>query len=183
MNLLNDLESLDTPAFTTAEIALAIGIPAETLRTWIKRGDIELVQSEPENQRHPGTGRNRLLSLRRAIHIGLVAELVKTGLSPSEASTLALHYSDIGDGTAAWVGEGEPVITRMPGCLYQKDGPTIFRVFNRRDGKRVASVDRGSVTRNALFVMGGTSVRSVIAVNMDALDGEIRSALRAIARR
>ena len=100
------------PSFSTAQVAHVAGVALDTLLTWIKRGNIELMETEM-----PGRGREREFSLHRLLHIALVARLAKGGMEVKPASAAALSWSDAGNPH------------RIPGGLFQT-GRTLFVVHH-----------------------------------------------------
>ena len=171
---------MDYPRFSTADVADAAGVPAETLRTWIKRGDITLVTSEPD-QFTPGTGRNRLFTFKRTLSVVLTAELLRLGLAVKTASTLATRFTDTGEAVGYW-GDEEPDLskTRRPGELF-KDDQTIFVVrFPYNDDAPEANVERLKEATKSPFWVGSRKFRSALFVNLDHMVEQVRGKLNVI---
>lgn len=103
-------ESLDQARFSTAQVAEAAGISANTLGAQIRRGEIVLAGDAPEAV-NPGTGRSRLFTARRALHIALTQRLAKSGIPVTAASKLALAFTDhtaADDEAGAMLGDALP---------------------------------------------------------------------------
>ncbi|SNB65455.1 MerR HTH family regulatory protein [Rhodoblastus acidophilus] len=159
----------DSPEFSTAEVAGAAGLPVETLRTWIKRGDIALVHDTPDRFT-PGTGGRRLFTFRRSLNICLAAELVRNSISVKEASKIALEFTDMG-GNAGGYREGELVDelknVRLPGDLFPDDTTILVVRFPSDGGEPDAKVERLKDAKDALFHIAGKNCRSVLLIDID----------------
>ncbi|MGE0418521.1 MAG: hypothetical protein AB7O80_17105 [Acetobacteraceae bacterium] len=169
------IHPLDVPRFSIGRVANAAAVPAPTLSTNLRRGDIALAGNESPTDRHPGTGQHRIFSTRRALHIALTVALTRSGMAVRQASRLALAFTDHNGGDTAEVatiddGSDIPMPERMPGKLY-RDG-TVFRVLVAADGEPIASVDRvGHVTDP--FMRDNRRYLSVVMVDLDALCGSV----------
>ncbi|WP_141563197.1 MerR family transcriptional regulator [Teichococcus rhizosphaerae] len=134
--------------FFSSDVCRAVGIDMATLKNWIKRGVI--LMSDQDRERYgiegpsqerlaTGSGRSHLFTLRRVIQTALVAELTRLGVPPGKAGMLALKFTDVGKGGAAY--EGEPLtIKRFPGQLFQA-GLTVLVAYSDKDTGTVINVD------------------------------------------
>src|SRR5437763_1829609 len=185
--------SMSRPSFSAAEVAQAAEVQIETLRSWIKRGEIMLVKEESEDLRHPGTGRSRRFSLRRVLHIALMARLLRaTRLTPACASRVALQWSDIGgdaDGGAMAVWEGGKIDEskiRDPGHLFST-GRTLFVVWHgltdedddlpEADAVQVVGNDKSIDYVFGLRVRRTRTAESVTIIDLNELDLQVRARL------
>ena len=125
---------LDRPSFPTVDVAERLNIPFSTISNWLTRRDIRALERDPHELRSPGTGRSRRFSLRRVLHIALMAQLVRVGLAPRAASYAALRWTDDSDSPARYAADAhDPTKDRNPGELF-KDGKTLFIVWHGLDG-------------------------------------------------
>lgn len=159
-------DAFSAPRYTSAEVAKAVNWPVETLRSAIKRREIkaigEVILTDDESpleppepvQLHPGIGRSRLFSMRRALHVAIVAELTKLKFSVGDASMLALRFSDVGESFVYRNGESRVVTPRPPGGLFNDD-TTVFVVrFRATDGSPTGTVERLSTCYGTLLKQG-----------------------------
>jgi hypothetical protein len=92
------------------EAATAAGLKPYLLKTWIDRSPAAL-RLGAFDQQGGGTGRPRLLTLRRVICAGVAAELVALGLIASRAGELAFQLTDVEVPRYSEAGEIDPKIT------------------------------------------------------------------------
>lgn len=165
------LSPLDVPRFTTAQTAAAADTPLNTLAAQLRRGDIALGSDEPADVRNPGTGRSRIFSARRVLHIALTQALARAGVGVGQASKLALFFTDTnaadGDQAASIIGPALAV-GREPGKLFA-DGETVFRVLFHSDGQTVASIDRLASVTESPFYRDNEKFAGVLLIDMDSL--------------
>ena len=160
---------LDMPRFTTQAIAKAAGVSFNTLETWLSRGQIALPQNDPGEGRHPGQGRTRLFSARRALHIALTARLVPT-LSARAASAAALHFTDMGTANSEFPGFGPGDPVRAPGELIPGADCTVFRLLiPSGGGDPIVSIETLGAILSAPFVGGHLRYQAVLLVDLDDL--------------
>jgi hypothetical protein len=107
----------DQPIFSVSQVADAIGAPAETLRTWIKRDGIKSLHAKDEIFL-PGVRRSHLISPRKALQVAATYRLVRLGMSPSAASLAAAY----------WTEAGTP--DRLPADLFKKSGSTFLVAYD-----------------------------------------------------
>jgi hypothetical protein len=168
------LSPIDLSRFATAQAADAAGVPLGTLAMQLKRGDIALSGDEVNEQRHPGTGRSRVFSARRILHIALTAELARAGVSIKLASHLALAFTDHAGADSfgsAEIGDtyDGAEMGRTPGHLIN-GAETVFRVLFHADGREpVPSVDRLADVKANPFGRDSTQYRAVVMVDLDDL--------------
>lgn len=169
---------LDMPRFTTAAVAHAAGIPLDTLGTWLKRGQIAAAPSGIAEGRHPGTGRSRLWSARRALHVVLTARLAPT-LDVREASAAALHFTDFGSVADDFPGFGPDIPARQPGELIPGASRTVFRLTLPRGGAAaVPSVEPLDEVKDSLFA----GAAAVLLIDLDDLRARALASLEASVR-
>ena len=174
------LEMLDRPTFRTEESAIAADMPQPKLKTWLLRGVIQHVDTEPEDLRHPGAGRSRRLTLRRTLHIALAERLNNAGILPRTASLAALRWSDMGHPprTAA---NGKVIRDGCRPAELYPNGRTMFVFFHGlgTDDAPVAEVKQvtPSTSAGALFQFGTKSAGEVTVVDLNLLDAQVRSRL------
>ena len=89
--------SLDKPVFLLGEVAEAAGITETVLKAWIARKVVPVGKFDIAAQ---GKGRARLFTLRRAISVAVTAELVRLGVTASQAALFALALTDYEPGAA-----------------------------------------------------------------------------------
>lgn len=77
--------SLDEPRYLLGQVAYAAGVSSNLLKAWVARKIIPM--GEHDREAH-GKGSARVFTFRRALAIGFAAELVKLGLSATEAGRL-----------------------------------------------------------------------------------------------
>jgi hypothetical protein len=92
--------ALDTPTYSINDVAAAAGISTAKVKKMLDDGVISLGPYDQEaTQGVPG-----LFTLRRVISIGLAAESVALGMSPSMAARLAFMFTDGSPRDRAWLG-------------------------------------------------------------------------------
>ena len=80
------VSSIGTPSLSTDALSEITGVPAVTIRAWIKRGHIELRTTE-----RPGTGKAMLFSFHDAVEIMALSQLARLGIAPGK---FAAHASE-----------------------------------------------------------------------------------------
>ncbi|MGF7173363.1 hypothetical protein [Azospirillum doebereinerae] len=175
--------NIAVPRFTTAQVAAAAELPLATLQNWLARK--MLVINDDDDS--PGTGRMRLFSMRRAIHISLVAELVRHGVAVSRASFIAIGFTDVGNAIAYY---GNSPTTedlknfRAPGQNFS-NGTTLLIVRPPKDGEveadnvSVVCAESYQVPMWDLFGSNQQEGSSAIVVNMTKLCDRVAGALQA----
>lgn len=112
MTISNDL--MAQPLYSTAELAHATGVPAETIRTWFKRNILNFSQAGMgEDVERVGLGRR--YSANTALLVAIMGRLTAGGMVAADARHAASHF------VFASVDE------RDPGCLYFT-GQTILAI-------------------------------------------------------
>ncbi|MBB2163845.1 hypothetical protein HLH26_04710 [Gluconacetobacter sp. 1b LMG 1731] len=132
------------PRYTTKEVCAATGVKYDTFKTWIVRdlilGGIEkdareewkshelpVVEAEADARENKAKGVERRLCLSQAMQVAIMAHFVDLGLPASKASRIALSFTVLGEGGAAW-GDDPIVIKRRPGRPYDK-GYTMLAAY------------------------------------------------------
>lgn len=118
------------PRFELRDIANAIPAELDTLRKQIERGQLRYTGDHVgEEAIGAGRGRPRLYSATRAFHIALSYEIARFGIPISEASRLALQFSDLG---------GEPESGKEPaGEIVPEDTEAAAPIEKIRLGGRL----------------------------------------------
>lgn len=140
---------LDERVYPTALAAHGAGEPLETVLTRIKRGDLELLGDE-----RPGTGRERRFSLRRVMHLALIARLTRHGAKAKQAAEAAQQWTDVGR------------LERLPLGLFAK-GQTYFIARVDRDGNVPEAEVTNSDSLLRAFALAGDD--TIAAVHMNQL--------------
>ncbi|MEL6364330.1 MAG: hypothetical protein AAFR11_05770 [Pseudomonadota bacterium] len=127
------LPAENQPGIKISRAAEAAGIPVATARTWYARGHIFLREYDQDSGE---SGSMRLLSVRSAIQLCLAAELVRLGISSSEAGQIAMQFAYGGGGYGNYGDEdlGPPVETRPNGGLFPDGETWLFVSRDRWDG-------------------------------------------------
>lgn len=171
------LDPFVVPQFTLDEVARACrvegaadGVDATTLAQQIHRGHIALSNPAADEPQKPGTGRRRLFSPLRALHIAITQEIAAYGLPVRTASELALKYTDKSyeseDGETPMKATivGEPrVEPRFPGHQFSR-GITGISIVRDYSGLQA------SVVRLDMINPGETS--SNLLINITRLEAE-----------
>jgi len=165
----------DWPRYTTNQVAEAIGVSTETLKSWFKRNSIMHVKGEPEALRHPGTGRTRLFNFKQVIHLGLVAALARVGVEIETASEVAFEFTHKGE-TTTGPADAVPEPARGP-CELYPDDITVLRVLVGNEGELDADVCRLSDLAKSGFHTRGHAWPSFIAIDLNALVYRVRVGL------
>lgn len=71
------ISSSEIPSLSTDELSKITGVPAVTIRAWIKRGHIVLRASD-----RPGTGKTMLFSFHHALQVLALSQLTRLGMPP-----------------------------------------------------------------------------------------------------
>ena len=115
--------------YSMAEASGAIGMQLNTLKTWIKRGNIEFGANEIKPPKKGS--RAHQFGYRTVVRLAVTWELVKFGTSPERAWFAALKFTISGNASTG----------RLPGELW-KEGQTYLilphaeesKLFNLPDG-------------------------------------------------
>jgi hypothetical protein len=173
------LNQLDMPRFTTAEAAVACGMKSTALGVRLHRGDVKQPPDVTDEAWKPGTGRSRMLSERRVLHLVLTQELARIGLDVALASNLALQFTDVGGAgqdAAVLVDQHLPPV-RLAGALIE-GRRTLFRVLYPMDGgEPVARVDAADAVSAAPLMADHLPCLAGVIVDMDALVARTRQRL------
>jgi DNA-binding transcriptional MerR regulator len=138
-----------------ATVSRAVGVPAPTLASWIDRGLVDLGLP-------PGTGRPRTFTRDDIIRVALVAELVRLGVSVSEAAKAAATFSDD-------AGADRDAAELFP------NGRTVLIVD--ADGARVINVEVPRETFDAAMNATYGETRAVIAVVVNTVVARVDAGL------
>lgn len=84
-------DTTTVPRWRLADVLRATGLSPHRLARWLDRGVIQL---RPYDGESDGSGAPRMFSLRRVLHIAIVAELTRLGISAARASRAALAFTD-----------------------------------------------------------------------------------------
>jgi len=86
----------DDPRFTLSQVADAVGVSANTLRSWLQRKHWRLDMAIGDSPAEIA-GKAHLVTLRRALHIGAAVELIRNDVDPARAFQAARSFVDIHD--------------------------------------------------------------------------------------
>lgn len=177
------LSQLDIPRFTTLAVAEAASVSFSTLQSWLAREQIIARPGTSSEGLHPGTGRSRLHTARRALHIVLTTRLMPT-FSPRVASSMALHFTDMGsDDGSEFGGFGPNIPKRLPGELIDGASRTIFRVLlPASGGTPIPLIERYEDVMASPFIGGHARFQSVLMVDLDDLRARTLASLEASVR-
>ncbi len=157
------LSSPEIRRFTTAQAARACRMTQNSLALMLNTRAIALTNDMSPQDRNPGFGNPRTLSLRCVLHLALVAELSRVGLPQASASRLALQFSD----SAA--------------VDFPRDEPasrTVFRVlYPSMGGAPVAEVDYLGAMQASVMDAGLGPCIATLLIDLDALQARARAAL------
>jgi hypothetical protein len=168
----------DEPKFTMSQVAEAVAVSANTLRSWLQRNHWRLDTNKGDSPTE-AAGKAHLLTLRRALHIGAAVELIKNNVEPARAFAAALSFVDIFDPT-----EDDDGHFRGPEGLFQTgwtlliaypDTPfgVVMRVENNPGAKNQSPLSK------LLFpkMFSPRRGRSGTFVWLNQIDTQIRTAL------
>lgn len=127
---------MDVPSFKLSEVARAADLEANTLRSWLQRGYWKLDQTVGDNLAEVH-GKAHLVTLRRALHIGAAADLIRSGVDPSRAFRAARAFVYDFDPLAERGGH-----PRGPGGLYV-EGWTLLVAYPDNSKGVITWVDDG----------------------------------------
>ena len=148
---------LDSPSFTVAQVARAAGVPVATLRSHLQRQHWRL-DGEDVPADEPGKG--HLVTMRRALQIGVAVELIRNGVDPKRAFRAAAGFSDFGGPKDRAPGElfdaGHTALVLSPGeewpevVRFGDDTParTLFAPTGKEAGKSAVIVWLDKIVRD-----------------------------------
>jgi hypothetical protein len=142
------VNDLDEPRYSIAAIARATDVPPATLRSWLQRRHLWLAKHDSPAE---AFGHAHRLSLRSALRIGAMAELIALGVPPRRAGEAALRWTEAG------------TLERLPAGLYAKP-MTVLCVYE-------------GVTE--LLFHEGQDRNGVVVVVLDFVDRAVRTRLGA----
>jgi hypothetical protein len=116
--------SLDAPKFLAGDVAAALRLSETLLKAWLQR---KLIPMGSHDMPAIGKGSARVFTLRRIISIGIGAELVRLGFSPSRAFAMAFMATVL-----SIVGDEKLVFPLKYFCAYIEDDQDklSFSVWN-----------------------------------------------------
>jgi hypothetical protein len=123
--------TLDAPKFLAGDVAAALCLSETLLKAWLQR---KLIPMGSHDMPAIGKGSARVFTLRRIISIGIGAELVRLGFSPSRAFIMAFGATDL-----SLVGE-ELVFPMKYFCAYIEDEQDnlSFSIWN--DDRQISEI-------------------------------------------
>jgi hypothetical protein len=151
------VNDLDEPRYSIAAIARATDVPPATLRSWLQRRHLWLAKHDSPAE---AFGHAHRLSLRSALRIGAMAELIALGVPPRRAGEAALRWTEAG------------TLERLPAGLYAK--PMTVLCVNAGGGAEVKNVPLNGPA-DTLFHGGN----GVTAVFLELVDRAVRTRLGA----
>ena len=179
------LDPLDIARFTTAQAATACGITPGSLAAILHRGAVVLSDDEAPETRNPGTGRTRLFTARRVLHLALTLELAGFGLPISDASRLALVFSHVGGSghDRATLLDEPATEDRAPGHLIEGAAAVFRCLFPVDRGAPVGRVDSLDAVQSAPLRGEHALYRAAVLIDLDRLHGRVLAALGMLAPR
>jgi hypothetical protein len=117
--------------YSMVEVAAAAEMQLNTLRTWIKRGNIAIVRSEIKKH-----GKAHRLNYRTVVRIAITWEFVKLGTAPERAWTAALRFTVTGNASRG----------RGPGELW-KEGQTYLILAHSKEPELLNLADDAPASR------------------------------------
>lgn len=138
-----DIRTFDVwePRYTTKEVCAAAGIKYDTMKTWFQR-DLILGEDDTDDRENKTHGAERRLSFGRAMQIAIMGHFCALGIPASKASRIALAFTDLGEGGAAW-GNAPVALKRLPGRLY-KNGLTMIAGYADEEFGHVFNIENSS---------------------------------------
>lgn len=161
---------LAVPRYTTAEISKATDVPAETIRTWFKRGVLTLKDEKGLGTAPEAKGLGRKFNAYMAMVIAIMGRLTegKGGISAELAKQAAFLFSFTGD-------ESRPIC----GLRREREGQTWLIIRRMKDG-----IDRCEVESSAVLDMASIFApegNRVVILRLDALWKQVFGRLEIIA--
>lgn len=114
--------SVDEPRYLLGQVAFAAGVSGNLLKAWVARKIIPM--GEHDREAH-GKGSARVFTFRRALAIGLAAELVRLGVSAAEAGRLGTRAVEVG--LFASKDKHKPLVVDLL-AIYPTEGGTSIDV-------------------------------------------------------
>ncbi|MBE2181610.1 MAG: hypothetical protein IAE97_14185 [Chthoniobacterales bacterium] len=144
---------LDSPLFPVAVAAQAALTAPGTMRMWLQRGSVQLLESDAsfEQSLVPSKGGSpRLLTLRAVLTLATAAALVRKGTDVKDAYKAAKNWTWFGDD---WDGQGP--CPRDPAELYPEPDFTVLVQHMGENAKVVRFGPRHPLEFADLFASGG----------------------------
>ena len=153
------MNDLDEPRYSIAAIARATDIPVATFRSWLQRGHLWLAKHDRPAE---AFGRAHHLSMRSALRIGAMAELIALGVPPRLAGEAALRWTEAG------------ALDRLPAQLYAK--PLTVLCVDAAGDTEVRHLPLNGDVSTLFYGRKG-----VTAVILDLVNRDVRTRLEAAA--
>lgn len=161
---------MDSPIYRLSDVAKATGLSVGTLRSWLQRGhwrvDMAIGDSPAEI-----AGKAHLITLRRALQIGVAAELIRNNVEPARAFEAARSFSD----HANRLELGSDQIG--PGELFPAPAWTLLIVYPERSYGVVKRIDRRTPMQDILFSGELGAEHSGVFVWLNQVDKQVRTGL------
>ena len=156
--------------FSSSEACTAAGIDQATLKNWVSRDPPALLLSA--NERVAAGQRGSFsFSFARVMQLALVAHMVALGFAPRRAGMIAQCFTDYGDASSGWVGEGHPKTARLPNELYES-GWTILLTHQGDDTGEVVNVEPGQAW-DPFFSQGRGFQRVALSLNINFIMSDV----------
>lgn len=163
MHKASTLDKFDEARWTIAEVGRAIGRPANSIRSDLQRGHVKLYESDKLAEVN---GLPHLLSLRSALCLGAMGELIAHFVPPKLAGAAATQWAYFGDAE------------RDPACLYP-DPYTYLCVYKGGLHDVLHVPIKTGFAFNMLLPPGGRRQSGMVAIVLDDVDRAVRSGLLA----
>lgn len=122
---------MKTAKYRLGDVSRAVGIPTETLKTWMHRRDALAADTQKylaPDEAGDGPGRYAAYSLRTVLRIAVMVEQTKWGISPTIALQNACVFTDIHSGRRnhTWAGGQGSIDVMFRGSQPQRDAGELF---------------------------------------------------------
>jgi hypothetical protein len=172
----HEVAMFDDPRFTLSQVADAAGVSANTLRSWLQRKHWRLDMAIGDSPAEIA-GKAHLVTLRRALHIGAAAELIRNDVDPARAFKAARSFVDVYD--PIFEGDGH---FRGPDGLFET-GWTMLVAYPDQEHGVIVRIENDPMAKDQTSLLSllfpklyGTK-RSGTFVWLNQVDKQIRTAL------
>jgi len=166
----------DDPRFTLSQVAEAVGVSANTLRSWLQRKHWRLDMAVGDSPAEIA-GKAHLVTLRRALHIGAAVELIRNDVEPARAFRAARSFVDVFNPRF----EADRHVRGEEGLF--EDAWTVLVAYPDQEWGEVIRVEKNPKAKDQtplldlLFPKLGGRKRSGTFVWLDQVDKQVRTAL------
>jgi len=156
--------------FFLTDVCAAVGISAQTLTNWISRDPPAVFLTDED--RKGKAGRGHLLTFQRVMQVALTAELMKFGMGPRRAGTLAATFTDT---DAGYYAAGA---RREPGELFTT-GLTVLVAYEGEEWATILNAADDTPLRNIFHPVESATktARAAAVVWVNLIYAQVRAAL------